>query len=213
MAITAQTQRLRNTARRETVSSHDPINDGYVVRVGGGSEILFVDQVLIPTEVEEGGIVDVEIEVVNAATVISPTDDDHCSQGNNAGFEYEASVSIDDGDSESVTECVGLVENRATHTFSLDAPTTPGQYDVEITVEGTGTGFTGSGTEVLSVLEESGDTDPRPDPDPVDPPSTGDPQPNPIIPPGIGGSGDLQLYLAGGGLILFLAILLVALLK
>lgn len=208
MAITAQTQRLRSTARREAVAAHDPINDDYIVRLGGGSEILFVDQVRFPTEVEQGGTVDVEIEVVNAATIIDLQDDDACREGGTNGFEYEASVSIEDGDSTSETTCLTLREGEKTHTFSLDAPTTPGQYDVEIAAKGTGTGFTGSGTEVLSVLEESEDTDPRPDPDPVDPPSTGDPTPLPLP-----DSGSLTTYLALGGGGLFLLVLLVALLK
>ena len=187
----------------QEVSAHDPINDNWVVRKGGGGDVLFVDSVTIPKEVASDGVVDVTIEVVNAALFISPTDADHCSQGGNAGYEYEVRVTPDWTNGSQRVNCLDLAEDRAIHEFSFNAPESAGTYTVDVVVEGVGSGFSGSGSFEVVVPDEGGPT--RPDPDPVD---GGDGGGSPI--PGIGGGSGFTLGLASGlGLLLILLVLLI----
>jgi len=183
------------------VSAHDPINDNWVVRRGGGGDVLFVDSVAIPDEVASGGIVDVTIEVVNAALVISPTDADHCSQGGNAGYEYEVRVEPDWTTESERVNCLDLAEDRATHQFSFDAPPTAGTYTVDVVVEGVGSGFSGSGSFEVAVPDEGGSV--RPEPDPVD---GGDGEGSPI--PGIGGDSGFTLGVVSGLAVLVVLLVL-----
>jgi len=150
----------------QQINAHDPINDNWVVRKAGGGDVLFVNNVTIPSEVASGGIVDVVVEVVNAALFISPTDGDHCSQGGNAGYEYEVRVEPGWTTESTIISCLSLTEDRATHQFSFDAPSSPGTYTVDVTVEGVGTGFSGGDSFNIAVPEEGGSV--RPEPDPID---------------------------------------------
>lgn len=127
---------------------------------------MFVDSVTIPSEVASGGIVDVSVDVVNAALGVNPLDDDRCSKGIEAGYEYEVVVEPGWAVEQSATNCLTVLENNATHEFSFDAPDTGGTYTVDITVEGTGTGFSAGGSFNIVVPDEGGSV--RPDPDPID---------------------------------------------
>jgi hypothetical protein len=159
-----------------------------------------VDSVTIPDEVASGGVVDVAIEVVNAAFFISPTDGDHCSQGGNAGYEYDVTVEPGWTEEESETNCLDLAEDNATHQFSFDAPDTAGVYTVDVTVEGTGTGFTAGDSFEIVVPEEGGSV--RPEPDPIDGGGGGSPLPG--IPEVGAGTG----IAIGGGLALLLVLVI-----
>jgi len=191
-------------ASPQQISAHDPINDNWVVRTGGGGDLLFVDSVALPEEVASGGIVDVVVEVVNAALFISPTDGDHCSQGGNAGYEYEVRVEPGWTTESTTVNCLDLVENRATHQFSFDAPSSSGTYTVDITVEGVGTGFSAGGSFNVVVPEEGGST--RPDPGERD----GDGNGGETIIPGVGDSGFTIGLISGLALLVILLVLLIA---
>lgn len=160
----------------DPVTAQDPISDQWVVRRLGGGEVLFVDSVSVPDRVAPGGIVDVDVTVVNTALAILD-DPDKCMAGASAGFEYEVSASFGGAMRDATTKCLQIplfgTSNRETHQLSVTAPTNAGSYDLTVAVEGTGTGFTGSGT--FPILVEGG-ADDRPDNDPVngDDPANGD---------------------------------------
>lgn len=184
------------------ITARDPINDNWVVRKAGGGDVLFVDSISIPKEVAAGGVVDVEIDVVNAALFISPTDGDHCSQGGNAGYEYEVRVEPGWTTEGTTTNCIDLAEDNASHQFSFDAPSQQGTYTTDVIVEGVGTGFSASGSFETVVPSQGGNT--RPEPEPIDGGGDGSPL------PGIGGGSGFGVGLiAGLGLLVVLLVLLI----
>jgi hypothetical protein len=184
----------------EGLVANDPISDKWVVRKAGGGNVLFVDSISIPNEVASGGVVDVEVDVVNAALVISPSDGDHCSSGGQAGYEYEVTIEPGWTTEETRVNCLDLSADTATHQFSFDAPDSAGTYAVDVTVEGTGTGFSAQGSFEVVVPEDGGSV--RPDPDPIDGGDGGSPLPGL---PEIGAGTGIAI---GGGLALLLVLII-----
>lgn len=200
--------------RGRQVTAHDPINDNWVVRRAGGGDTLFVDNISLPGEVGAGGIIDVTVEVVNAALSIGPSDPDSCSEGVDSGYEYRVTVNGDwPGAAESRENClevgVPLNPSRETHQLPLDAPTTPGEYTINVTVEGVGSGFSSTGSFPLLVPEQGGDQRPGGDPVDGDEPINGGDGGGGFLDEILGGGGGLALGFTGG--LLFLVVLLVLL--
>ena len=212
-AIVAHTQRNRHRSRQTTgLTAHDPINDNWVVRVAGGSETLFVDQAAVTPEVPANGIVDVELEVVNAALFLGPGDDDHCSEGGNAGYNYRVTVDPSWTENQTTTNCVTLSEDRASHQFDFEAPDTAGVETVDITVEGVGSGFSGGGSFEVAVTDSKDDSDDGTDPIRPGPGDGRDGDDGGSSPPFLPGDGQLISTPAaigiGGGLALLLVVLI-----
>lgn len=159
-AIVAQTQRSRQRSRQTTgVTAHDPLNENWVVRLGAAGETLFVDELEYPGTVTVGDPIDVRVQVVNAALNIGPADDDYCAETVvRSGYEYDVTVEIEGVGSETRTKCLQtLLETN--HEFDFQAPQQPGTYTMTVTVEGTGTGFSGGGTREIEVLAEDDNSD------------------------------------------------------
>jgi hypothetical protein len=212
-AIAANTHRFRQHSRQTAgVTAHDPINENWIVRVGGGSETLFVDQAAVTPEVPAGGIVDVTLEVVNAALVLGPGDDDHCSEGGNAGYNYRVIVDPSWTTEQTTTNCVTLSEDRASHQFDFEAPDTAGVETVDITVEGVGSGFSGGGSFEVAVTDSDGGDDGGGDPIRPGPGDGRDGDDGGSSPPFLPGDGQLIGTPAaigiGGGLALLLVVLI-----
>jgi hypothetical protein len=145
----------------QSATVHDPLNENWVVRYGGGSEILFVDELSYPQQVGPGEPIDIRVQVVNAAITIGPFDDDQCSVSTGqSGFSYTATVSVEDAGSKTQQKCL-QASFEEDHEFDFTAPQEPGTYTMEVTVEGTGTGFSGGGTREIEVVPEDQQDDGR----------------------------------------------------
>lgn len=105
--------------------------------------------------VAPGGVVDVVADVTNDALFISPFDPDACAGGVFNGYEYRLTVSPEWTSSERTVNCLDMQENRASHSFDFEAPTAPGNYDVEIEVR-TPSGKTRTITRTVRVEEGGG---------------------------------------------------------
>lgn len=212
-AITSHTSRSRQRSRiaSETITSHDPISERWVLRSGLAGPILFVDQIGRPTEVAAGGTVDVSVEVVNAALSILNDDPDMCQEGAVHGYNYEVTVTPNwpGADAETQSVCLSLSEDRERHEFAFDAPDTAGTYDLTVEVVTPGSDNSASGVFELSVPDEGGERRPGDDPIDADPDNgTGGGGGGGSL---FGGGSGLTAGFAGGlGFVLLLLILVVA---
>lgn len=159
--IARQTTRMRAQARtgdeNGPITASGPINENWVVREMGGGETLFATSAAVTPEVPTNGIVDVELSMQNAAVSVAPGDDDSCSLGAlRSGIEYEVTADPSWTSSESITNCLKTL-SEVTHEFSFTAPSEPGSETLDITIEGTGTGFTGGGSFSVAVTDSGGD--------------------------------------------------------
>jgi len=161
-AIVAQTQRSRQRSRQTAgVTAHDPLNENWVVRVGGGSETLFVDELAYPQQVGPGEPIDILVQVVNAAINVGPFDDDQCNVGTGqSGYSYTVTVGVGGVGSKTQQKCL-QASFEEDHEFDFTAPQEPGTYTMDVTVEGTGTGFSGGGTREIEVVSEDETDDDR----------------------------------------------------
>lgn len=195
------------TAR--TTRARDPISKEWVLKTGaGGAAILFADRVAVTEEVPEGGVVDVEVEVVNAASRVSPDDPDRCREDYNAGYEYTVTANPSWTDGETETVCHGndglVASSRKTRSFSFTAPSESGSEELEVTIEmvESGAGNSESYSVAVSGDGSDGDSDIRPGPGDGDE-STGD---GPLD--GLLGDGDLLSGLSGPVALLVVILLL-----
>lgn len=121
----------------------------------------------MPDEVGTGGQVSVTISVTNGATVVLPTDPDHC-QSPTDGYEFRASVRTEWGEQrESGDNCIlAGIGTSPTESFSFDvpAPQEPGTYSISFVLI-----LPGSGAEVSVdrqiTIRESGPQNPPGQPD------------------------------------------------
>lgn len=158
--IARQTGKMRAQARTGDnsgpITASGPINENWVVREMGGGETLFATDAAVTPEVPASGIVDVELSMQNAAVSVAPGDGDSCSLGAlRSGIEYEVTADPSWTDSESITNCLKTL-SEVTHEFSFTAPSEPGSETLDITIEGTGTGFTGGGSFAVAVTDSGG---------------------------------------------------------
>lgn len=161
-AIVAHTQRSRQRSRQTRgVTAHGPLNENWVVRVGGGSETLFVDELAYPQQVGPGEPIDIRVQVVNAAITVGPFDDDQCNVSTGqSGYSYTATVDIESVGSKTQQKCL-QASFEEDHEFDFTAPQEPGTYTMDVTVEGTGSGFSGGGAREIEVVPEDQQDDDR----------------------------------------------------
>lgn len=121
---TRQTSRRAITARQE-------------VSFKGGN--LYVNNPEYPySAVEPGGVVDVSIEVCNAANYISPLPGgDKCTDGQGfRGYQYDIRLVEPDGTIQRRDNCLGMGgdfgDNCTQHEWSFDAPEEPGTYEFQV---------------------------------------------------------------------------------
>lgn len=159
-AIVAHTQRSRQRSRQSAgVTAHDPRSADWVLKDSIGGPIFFVDRIARPPEVDAGTPVDVEVEVVNAATFIAQTDPDYCDADTH-GFKYEVTVNPGWEPDQTAQSCCTLTDNRETQSFSFTAPnpTETTTYDIDVTVEMVGSGNRNS-TTLQTVVIGTGEDD------------------------------------------------------
>jgi hypothetical protein len=207
-----QTPILQSEKRGQSTTAQDPLNENWVVRVGGGSETLFVDEVAYPQQVGVGEPIDIRVQVVNAAITVGPFDDDQCNVGaGQSGYSYTATVEVEGAGTKTQQKCLqaGFEED---HEFDFTAPQQPGTYTMDITVEGTGSGFSGGGTREIEVVpEEQQDGDRNRDDDRKqeggNDGKAGDDDGDGL--PDLGNLiGTTDALVIGGGLVLFLVVLI-----
>lgn len=201
-------QPFENTFRStepKGIAANNPISDDWVLKQGVGRPILFVDRVAVTPEVPTEGVVDVEIEVVNAATFVGPTDPDKCPAGRTDGFRYEVNVNPSWTGGDGTTNCLGMSDiggDRALHTFDFDAPADGGNYSVSVSVETAESNVGHSETYNVAVTGQGGGDDPiRPGPGEGDTGDTSDSPIEDLLP-----SGDLNQ-----GLVILVLVLLLLL--
>lgn len=210
------TQRLREQSRRtvgaETAAaisaSAAAASDSLVVQTDNSSPVHYVGDVRYPPEVAEGGVVDIEVEMVNERVFVTPLNPDQCVDGITNGLEAEIVVDPTWTSAKSVTDCLevgGFTPSTRTRAFDFPAPSTSGTYSFDVTVTGTGSGQGGTETYQL-VVPDPDDSGPgsRPgaeDPDEKNGNNNGDG-------PATGGLSDTALLALGGAAFALVALIL-----
>jgi len=145
------------TLQLDQAMAHDPLSEDWVIRVAGGGEVLFVTDIAVPDTAPAGSIMDLTVDVQNAAISVAPDDPDSCSLGVlRSGYEYQITVSPSWNEPDFVeTKCL-KTRSSFQHTPTLNAPEESGTYTVTITVEGTGSGFSASGDFEIGVTSDGG---------------------------------------------------------
>lgn len=218
---------LNNRHTAQAIKARAPLSEEWVVRKAGGGETLFATGVGVPDTIATGGVVDVSVAMTNAAVSIGPSDGDSCSVGLiGSGYEYKVTVEAEWGETKSTTKCLNT-RSDTTHEFALNAPSEPGTYTIDITIEGTGTGFSGGGSRevVIEGTDDGGDNgdgdddtgdiprrDPRDPENPEDDLDPGEGAGDGEGLPGIGGIGATEGFVAAFGF-LFVILILVAVLS
>jgi hypothetical protein len=162
------------------VTFRSPYSDTFVLQEGAaGNPRWYVENIRAPDEVAAGGVVDVAVDMINKDRVVTPLNPNVCRDGAFSGLESEITVDPQFAPAKSVTDCLGITSGlnptRRTHEFSFEAPTQPGEYEIDVTVEATGSGV--GGTEPIFVVipdrGSGGGDGPGVRPGPGDPPPGG----------------------------------------
>jgi hypothetical protein len=139
------------------VSMSDPYSDQYVISTDAFGPLFYADDVRVTEAVDPGGVVDVEVELVNEDTIITPLHPDACTAGVYNGLGAEVTIDPDWTDSVTLTPCLragGFTPTRQVLTADFEAPDIGGSHNVSVTVEGQQSG--NGGTETFQVAVESG---------------------------------------------------------
>ncbi len=148
-------------ARQVLKAYQTPASETFIMDGSVNSPEWYASRVSIPPRVNADGIVDVVVEVANEKTVITPLNNYVCRSGLFSGLESFVEVNprwtAESESTELCTQVGGFSPTIDTFTADFVAPSEPGTYDIDVTVET----FDGSegGTVTYQILVEGDDDD------------------------------------------------------
>lgn len=167
------------SARARGLTLKNPVNDTFILQSDAFNPLFYADRVSVTEEVPPDGVVDVVIGLTNERVFATPANPDVCRDGLISGLEADVTVNPSWTSPESVSPCLQLGGfNPTTEDFSFDfpAPSSPGTYYVDVTIESTNEGGTVRYQVAVPDPDDPDQPDPRPgpgDPEPPDDPGNG----------------------------------------
>ena len=155
------------SARARGLTLKNPVNDAFILQSDAYNPLFYADEVSITPEVPPDGVVDVTIGLTNERVFATPANPDVCRDGLISGLEADVTVNPSWTASESVSPCLqlgGFSPTTENFTFDFRAPSSPGTYYVDVTIESTNEG----GTVRYQVVVPDADDPDQPDPRPGD---------------------------------------------
>lgn len=137
--------------------SQSPVDDTFIFDGSVNGPEWYVSNVAVTPEVEAGGVVDVEVTVLNERVFTGPLHPDVCTSGSFNGNEsnIEASPSWTSAESTTIcTEVGGITPTEDVVEFAFPAPDEPGTYTVDITAVATGSNNGGTVSYEVFVPDE-----------------------------------------------------------
>jgi len=155
------------SARARGLTLKNPVNDAFILQSDAFNPLFYADEVSVTPEVPPDGVVDVTIGLTNERVFATPANPDVCRDGLTSGLEADVTVNPSWTTPENVSPCLklgGFSPTTANFTFDFPAPSSPGTYYVDVTIESTNEG----GTVRYEVAVPDPDDPDQPDPRPGD---------------------------------------------
>ena len=155
------------SARTRGLSLKNPVNDAFILQSDAYNPLFYADEVSVTPEVPVDGAVDVTIGLTNERVFVTPANADVCRDGLESGLTADVTVNPSWTSPESVSPCLavgGVSPTTEDFTFDFRAPSSPGTYYVDVTMESNN----GGGTVRYQVVVPDPDDPDQPDPRPGD---------------------------------------------